>query len=115
MMYYLTRVFPQSLVRVDQRLRDAWSYAGFDPEQLEGHKTLPQIRFGDWVGGDRDGHPFVTSEVTEETLHELRRQSLQLHAQDLDQLAAKLSFTDTRGVVPDQLKKKISEISEAHW
>ncbi len=112
MMYYLTYVFPQSLVRVDQRLRDAWSYAGFDPKQVETYKALPQIRFGDWVGGDRDGHPFVTSEVTEETLQELRRQALQLHARDLDQLAAKLSFTDTRGVVPDQLKKKIGEISE---
>jgi phosphoenolpyruvate carboxylase len=112
MMYYLTHVFPQSLGWVDQRLRDAWSYSGFDPKKIDSYQALPRIRFGDWVGGDRDGHPFVTAEVTEETLLELRRQALQLHAHDLQELAVKLSFSDTRNVVPDRLTEKITEMSE---
>ncbi|MEM8969609.1 MAG: phosphoenolpyruvate carboxylase, partial [Bacteroidota bacterium] len=112
MMYYLTHVFPQSLAWADQRLRDAWSYSGFDPKQLDGYQALPRISFGDWVGGDRDGHPFVTAEVTRRTLLELRRQALQLHAKDLEGLAAKLSFTNIRNAIPDRLNQKIEKMRE---
>ncbi|MEM6845107.1 MAG: phosphoenolpyruvate carboxylase [Bacteroidota bacterium] len=112
MMYYLSQVFPQSLVRVDQRLRDAWSYSGFDPKKIDGYQALPRISFGDWVGGDRDGHPFVSAEVTQRTLRELRRQALQLHANDLEALTIKLSFTNIRNPIPDRLSQKITDMQD---
>ncbi|MEQ9438157.1 MAG: phosphoenolpyruvate carboxylase [Cyclobacteriaceae bacterium] len=112
MMHYLTRVFPRSLALVDRRLRDAWTYVGFDPKQLDDYQNLPRIQFGNWVGGDRDGHPFVTSEVTYETLYELRRHALQIHAQALEALSAKLSFSVTRNTIPVRLKERLQEMSE---
>ena len=36
------------------------------PTQLSGLPTL--IRFGSWIGGDRDGNPFVTASTTEDAL-----------------------------------------------
>jgi len=74
--YYLQEVFPSVLNDVDLRLRQAWTDAGYHAETLVSPRTLPRIRFGTWVGGDRDGHPLVTAEVTRETFWELRRSTL---------------------------------------
>ncbi len=49
------------------------------------------IHFGSWMGGDRDGHPYVTAELTKETLANNRKQILNLYLQDLDPLYISLS------------------------
>ncbi len=49
------------------------------------------MRFGSWIGGDRDGHPFVTPEVTRMTFDLQRRQILQLYIADTDHLFNALS------------------------
>ncbi len=91
--HYLRNVFPEVLGLLDGRLRQAWQLAGFDPALLQRH-GLPNIRFGDWVGGDRDGHPLVTEETTRRTLEELRLQALLLLREQLTTLAAKLSLSE---------------------
>ncbi len=110
LLYYLTYTFPQSIALLDGRLRAAWRETGFDPKKLKNYKALPQIRFGNWVGGDRDGHPFVTADVTRETLLELRRNALLLHKKDLNRLAARLSFSENRNQIPSQLLEKNEEL-----
>jgi len=49
------------------------------------------IKFGSWMGGDRDGHPFVTEDITKETLRNNRKQIINLYIQDLDPLYTYLS------------------------
>ena len=49
------------------------------------------MRFGSWIGGDRDGHPFVTPDVTRMTFDLHRRQILQLYIADMDHLFDTLS------------------------
>jgi len=49
------------------------------------------INFGSWMGGDRDGHPFVTVDVTRETMLNNRKQIISLYQRDLDLLYTSLS------------------------
>ena len=47
------------------------------------HFTQPRfLHFGSWIGGDRDGNPFVTSQITAQTLSTLRRAALEAHLEE---------------------------------
>ena len=69
-LHYLREVFPEALARAHTHLREAWVSGGFDPEAVDA--LPPLVKFGTWIGGDRDGHPFVTAEVTRHALRALR-------------------------------------------
>jgi phosphoenolpyruvate carboxylase len=52
------------------------------------------VNIGSWMGGDRDGNPFVTSKVTEQVLLLSRKRAAKLFAQDIDILQTELSMSD---------------------
>jgi phosphoenolpyruvate carboxylase len=109
--HYLAHVFPDVLPLLDSRLRHAWTDAGFQPELIAQPHALPRLTFGLWVGGDRDGHPLVTTEVTRETLQVLRHSALALHDRSLSELAAKLSLSAKIQPPPEILAAKLAEYS----
>jgi phosphoenolpyruvate carboxylase len=90
---YLTQVFPAVLRPLDQRLRRAWTEVGLDPSVFSDPLVFPRLTFGTWVGGDRDGHPLVTAEVTKQSLLEMRRSAVGLIQRHLSQLARLLSLS----------------------
>src|SRR6185295_2657111 len=55
------------------------------------------LRFGSWIGGDRDGNPFVTPAVTEATLREHLSTALTLHRRSLDRFRGHLSMAASLG------------------
>ncbi|MGH9337065.1 MAG: phosphoenolpyruvate carboxylase, partial [Vicinamibacteria bacterium] len=61
---------------------------------LEVPERLAPLRFGSWVGGDRDGNPHVTAEVTWETLKRHRALILQKYQRSLEDLASRLSESE---------------------
>ena len=104
--HYLRTVFPRVMPQLDRRLREAWAAVDLDPAAL-GHDCLPQLRFGDWVGGDRDGHPLVTADITRETLGVLRRNGLELVGEQLVELAVRLSLSDHLQPCPPKLAEHV--------
>ncbi|MCS4308335.1 phosphoenolpyruvate carboxylase [Rheinheimera pacifica] len=50
------------------------------------------VKFSSWMGGDRDGNPFVTAKVTRQVLLLSRWKAADLFAKDLDMLGSELSM-----------------------
>ena len=110
--HYLEEVFPNALPVLDARLRAAWAEMGFEAAALDDPERLPRLGFGNWVGGDRDGHPLVTAEVTAATLQHLRASALILLRQRLSALAARLSLAALLQKPPAELLMRVSSLAE---
>jgi phosphoenolpyruvate carboxylase len=62
------------------------------------------LRFGSWIGGDRDGNPFVEPAITEETLRAHHELALRLLRRGIERLHGHLSTTERLGVDPELLE-----------
>lgn len=93
-LHYFKNVFPYALELTDAKLTFAWKQAGFNPAGLSEAGDYPLPEFGSWVGGDRDGHPFVTPAFTKETLAVHREVALSIHVTSLKTLVKQLSFSE---------------------
>jgi len=54
----------------------------------------PLLRFGSWIGGDRDGNPYVTPDTTTETLALLREQCIRFLEARVEVVAGRLSLSE---------------------
>jgi phosphoenolpyruvate carboxylase len=71
------------------------------------------FQFGSWIGGDRDGNPYVTSEVTRRTLWETRLASLRRYRTLLLELVRNLSIEDHALALPGSFRKVVAEAIQA--
>lgn len=68
------------------------------------------VQFSSWMGGDRDGNPFVTSKVTEQVLLLARKRAAKLFAIDLDRLQVELSMYDCN----EELRAQVGDANEPY-
>jgi len=82
-------------------------YANLE-KQLEArfdkHMKLPALlRVGSWIGGDRDGNPFVTHEVMQDALRQHSSLAFEHYLSEVHLLGTRLSLTDRLIEVSDEL------------
>lgn len=80
----LWKAVPNLMRELDETLLQR----GEDPLALD---TCP-VHFASWMGGDRDGNPNVTANVTEEVLYLARWMAADLYVRDLENLSTHLSM-----------------------
>ena len=73
-------------------------------------KNFNPIEFGSWMGGDRDGNPNVTADVTKEVILLSRWEAAKLYEKSLTKLIRSYSM----GKCSKEIKKKIGESFEPY-
>lgn len=112
-LHYFTKVFPKALAKHDEKLKESWISAGFDASHMQNPRNLPLLSFGSWVGGDRDGHPYVSADITAETLMLHRNYAIELIEKQIRELAAKISFSAIRNPTPAFFEEEIKLLEES--
>jgi phosphoenolpyruvate carboxylase len=77
-------------------------------------RELPTvIFFGSWIGGDRDGNPYVTPDCTREALHLARQTILNHYITSVQNLIRHLSNSTLQAQVSSSLKSKLDHYTAA--
>ncbi len=71
--------------------------------------TIAPVRFASWMGGDRDGNPNVTHNVTQEVLWLSRWQASELYLRDIEDLRWELSIQQCSDELKQALGKNHAE------
>jgi len=74
----------------------------------------PFLSFGSWMGGDRDGNPFVTAEITEQTLVRLRQAAIDTHLQWCRRLHDMLTISLKSAPGAHELLARLAALRR-HW
>src|SRR6185503_13901677 len=98
---YYEHTFLRELPRFYADLED--SLGAIDPA-WEGMAVPSFLRMGSWIGGDRDGNPYVTAEVLRAALRMQSEHALVFYLDELHQLGAELSLADNIVRVSDELR-----------
>jgi phosphoenolpyruvate carboxylase len=72
-------------------------------------RVRPFLHFASWIGGDRDGHPHVTMQVTRQTLSWLRRAAIEYHREVGCRVYGSLSLSSRQAPVSDELLSALRE------
>jgi phosphoenolpyruvate carboxylase len=77
--------------------------------EIEVHELPKVLAFGSWIGGDRDGNPFVTPEVTRNAIQLAREHLLHFYDGQLQTIIDLLSTSSQQMHVDEAVAKRLDE------
>ncbi|RQP25213.1 phosphoenolpyruvate carboxylase [Piscinibacter terrae] len=80
---------------------------------LPGHDIATFFRMGNWIGGDRDGNPFVTADTLQMALRRQSETVLRYYLTEVHELGAELSISATLAPVSAEMRA-LAEASPDH-
>jgi phosphoenolpyruvate carboxylase len=109
-LYFLQGSIPETAARIQTDLRQAL-HRHFD-DGNGGTDQAPAIalQWRSWIGGDADGNPAVTAQVTRWTLDRHRIAALELQFTELVELRRELSISQERVALPEPLAVRLAEM-----
>lgn len=101
-LFYLDNVFYNTIGDLYNKFK--YAFKDILPETFE---LPPILTLGSWIGGDRDGHPFVTPKITKETIILHKKHILSLYKADINELISILSSSESRANFEATFKQSI--------
>jgi phosphoenolpyruvate carboxylase len=110
--YYDVSIFatlPGLYREISEALRAAYEL------NIEPHELPLVLRFGSWIGGDRDGNPFVTPDVTRDAIELARGHLLLYYQTQLDVIIDLLTTSAQQRPVSDNLLQRLKTyVAQVH-
>ncbi len=97
LIWYLENVFYAASGKIISSLKALFPHAVSDEN--------PVIRMGFWPGGDRDGNPFVTADITLQVATALREAIIKCYYLDIRRIKRRLTFKGVESAIQDLEKK----------
>ncbi len=108
---YYRYTFLREVPRLEILMADALAA---DPDYAEVAQTLPSfLRMGSWIGGDRDGNPFVTADVTAHAVKRHSAVAFEFYLEQLCALRGELSLSSRLVDVSHALRQLADKAHEA--
>ncbi len=96
--YFLRNIYYDAVGELYSQIKQNIQNSNFDNPEI--------IKLGFWPGGDRDGNPFVTADITMKVADELRMTLMKCYYDDIKDLEQKLTFREVEDII-DYLRTKI--------
>jgi phosphoenolpyruvate carboxylase len=107
--WWALHFFNETLFEAVPALHDKLERALAQAYPGESFTVPPFFQFGCWVGGDRDGNPFVTNDVTRRSLGEYRLAAVRRYRQRLQELIRALSISERSVQVPEEFRRTLDK------
>ncbi len=107
--HYPMSIF-ESLPRLYVEIRD--SFREVYGLELQPDDVPEVLSFGSWIGGDRDGNPFVTVDSTREALERARNTVLAHYVSELEHISEQLSSSCKQVAVSNEFKNQHDQYSQ---